>query len=301
MMETTGTMKTLSKALLGLALCAPASFAQNAIGSTTLSSSISSFATNVCLASATGVVLPSLTAGVLGSFLMVDSEVMRVNAQGTSSTCFNVNRGQFGTLMQGAATFHGNGAKVWILGQNLSTGDPSRPISTSAFLSQKPFQPLELAAATPVTAPGVSTTAVTDVLGKFYVSAVEVDFNMIATGACWLNGATVTTDKHIAYLWDATGTLLANTTLAGTADATFASIYQCVAFTAPIAIVGPAEYFLGIQANGTTDTFQTYTTGATQSTFPTTSFTGTFGTTANIATVPTTFTTAVGPYMSLYQ
>lgn len=288
-------MKRITLFVGTLALCVAPAFAQNALSFTTLSGSVLASTTNICVASATNIVVPSLASGVLGSFLVVDSEVMRVQAAGLSSLCFNVYRGLVANEFTGQATNHGNGAKVWILGQNINTGDPSRPISTTSFFSQRAFQPF-VVAATP-TLFGVGATSVTDVNGTFFISALELDQNGLFTGACWLNGATVTTDKHIAYLWDATGTLIANTTLAGTADAG-ASQYQCVSFTAPVALLGPAQYFIGVQANGTTDNIQMYNTGA--HAYPTQSFTGVFGTPKAIATIPTTFTAAVGPFMQLF-
>lgn len=295
-MEGNNPMKRLLQLAGLLALLGAPALAQSPLSFTTLSASITAFTTNVCVASATNIVVPSLASGVQGSYLVVDTEVMRVQNTGTSTTCFNVIRGYIANEFSGAATNHGNGAKVWVLGQTVSTGDPSRPTSTGLFFSQRTFQPFYVAA-TP-TLFGVAATSVTDVNGTFFISALEIDQNMLATGACWLNGATVTTDKHIAYLWDATGTLLANTTLAGTADATFASIYQCVSFTSPIAILGPAQYFVGVQGNGSTDNVQMYNTGAHN--YPTQSFTGTFGTPKAIATIPTTFTAAVGPFMQLF-
>ena len=68
-----------------------------------------------------------------------------------------------------------------------------------------------------------------------------------------------------------------------------------------IAIPGPAQYFIGTQANGTTDNFQAYATGGAHANYPTGSQAGTFGTTANIAPVPTTFTASKGPLMMLQQ
>lgn len=286
----------MKKITLIAGLLASSAFAQAPLSFTTLSGSILASTTNVCVASATNIVLPSLTGGVQGSYLMVDSEVMRVNAAGFSSLCFNVTRGLIANEFTGQATNHGNGAKVWILGQTVSTGDPSRPISTSLFLSQRAYQPF-IVAATP-TIFAVTANPTTDVNGTFFISALELDQNGLFSGACWLNGATVTTDKHIAYLWDATGTLLANTPLAGNADTGFPSQYECVNFTSPVALVGPAEYFVGVQGNGTTDTLSTYAAGAHN--YPTTSFTGVFGTPKAIATVPTTFTNNVGPFMQLF-
>ena len=289
----------MKRIILIAGLLASSAFAQAPLSFTTLSAALTVSQTNVCVASATNISVPSLGGSSTGSYFMVDTEVMRVAAQGSTSTCFNVIRGQIANEFTGYSTPHGNGAKVWILGQVISTGDPSRPISTSAFLSQRTYQPFYVAA-TP-TLFGVAAASVTDVSGTFFTSALEIDQNSLFTGACWLMNTVTGTDKHIAYLWDATGTLLANTTLAGTSDGT-ASQYTCANFTAPIALTGPAQYFIGVQGNGTTDTLSMYATGAHN--YPTLAFTGVFGTPKNFATVPTTFQAAGagagGPFMELF-
>lgn len=280
---------------LALMLLSPlALLAQAPAGLTTLSGAMTSSNTQACLASATGVVTPSLATGAVGSVLLIDSEPMQVLAQGATSTCFAVQRGVY-MPPYSQTTAHATGAKVWILGASISSGDPSRPISTANFLAFQPYQPLYVAStpASPVTAASVS-----DANGTIFYSALEVDFNMLASGACLLNGATVTTDKHIYALYNAQGALLANTALAGTADSG-ASKYQCVAFTTPVALIGPAQYFLAAQANGTTDNFMTYASGAAPSSYPTGDQTGTFGTLPAI-TVTSTFTASEGPLMTLY-
>lgn len=281
--------------IMGLAALAGPAFAQAPVGSTTLSGAISSFATTACLASATGVVVPNLATGVLGSIFVIDSESMQVMAAGPTSTCFNVKRGAYANSESNAATAHGNGQKVWVLGPTLSTGDPSRPISASAFLSQRPYQPFYVASTPSLFGVAPASTAAT--AGKIYFSALEVDFNMLATGACVLNGATPAGNVIVA-LYDMTGTLVANSTTAGTAAGTL-NQYQCIAFTSPVALLGPNQYFLAAQASST-NTFDLYAAGAAHSSFPTASQTGVFGTLAPLNPVPTTFTALAGPLMTLY-
>jgi hypothetical protein len=145
----------------------------------------------------------------------------------------------------------------------------------------------------------VAKGTITDVNGKIWYSSLQVASNFIATGACILNGSTVATDKWILAIYDSTGTLLTSTALAGTTTAN-ASKYQCIAFNAPIGVTGPAQYFIALQGNGTTDTFQAYAANGAPSSYPTGSQTGTFGTLAAITSIPTTFTAAVGPVMTLY-
>lgn len=282
--------------ILSLLLFAGFCFAQSPLSSTTLSSAVTVSATMVCLASATNVLTPSLASSQSGSYLVVDAEVMQVQSAGPTTTCFNVKRGILANSESNAASKHASGQKVWVLQQSVSTNDSSRPVSTTAFLTQKPYQPFYVASTPSLF--GVATASITDVIGKIWYDSIEVDFNTFMTGACVLNAATVGTDKWILAIYDSTGTLIGNTALAGTTTAG-ASQYQCIAFTSPVALMGPGQYFLAVQGNGTTDKFQAYATGAAHSSFPTGSQTGTFGTLAAI-TVTTTFTASVGPLMTLY-
>jgi hypothetical protein len=122
---------------------------------------------------------------------------------------------------------------------------------------------------------------------------------MTSTGACDLNG-TVGTDKVIYALWDSAGNLLATTALAGTNTATN-SKYQCIAWVTPVNITGPGTYYIGLQGNGTADTFQAYATGGAPPNYATGVQTGgAFGTILPLATPSTTFTTAIGPLMIVY-
>jgi hypothetical protein len=282
--------------ILGLAAIAGPVFAQSPLSSTTLSGVLTSYTNQVCLASATNVVVPSLASGTIGSILLVDNEAMQVVAQGATSTCFMVRRGAYATNQVSAAAAHGNGQKVWVMGATLTSGDPSRPFSSTEFLAALPYQPFEVVATPSLY--GVALASKTATAGTIYYGAIEVDDNTLATGACLLNAATQAGNVIYA-LYDNTGTLLANTTTAGTA-ASGASAYQCVAFTSPIALLGPKEYFIGVQSSNATNTFDVYTTGGAHTSYPTGSVTGVFGTLTNFASVPTTFTASVGPAMTLY-
>ena len=149
-------------------------------------------------------------------------------------------------------------------------------------------------------APGnlIAPTAVTDTIAEYSVD-IFVPTNATLTGACLLNGATVTTDKHLVFLANAAGTIIAHSALTGASDSG-ASQYQCQAFTATIAVTGPQTYFVGTQTNGTTDTFLAYATGGAPTNYGTGLTTaGSFGTLVNI-TPTVSFTTAEGPLMSVY-
>jgi hypothetical protein len=103
--------------------------------STTLSAAIAANTTTQwCVASATGIVLPSLSGNAVGSYLMVDKEAAQVVRAGTSTTCFIVRRGTLGTSANYA---HANAATVWVGNAAISSGDTSRPF-TGAFVVTPP-------------------------------------------------------------------------------------------------------------------------------------------------------------------
>lgn len=87
----------------------------------------------VCIVSATGVVVPSVTAS--GTYFGVDQEAMQVMSAGSTSTCFNVRRGTLGT----AVASHLSGATVWVGNAATSTGDSSRPFTGGPFITNPPF------------------------------------------------------------------------------------------------------------------------------------------------------------------
>jgi len=108
---------------------------------TTLSAAVAAQATQSgvfppqwCVASATGIVLPSLSGNTVGSYLFVDKEAAQVYGQGTSSTCFLVRRG---ALTTSANYAHASGATVWVGNPAVSSGDNSRPFS-GAFIPEPP-------------------------------------------------------------------------------------------------------------------------------------------------------------------
>lgn len=95
----------------------------------------------------------------------------------------------------------------------------------------------------------------TDIDGTLWVTSIVVPFAFTCKGGAWLNGATVTTDKHIVALYNSTGALLANSATAGAADSG-AHAFQKADFLTPV-VLTPGIYYLGVQSKGTTDTFQT--------------------------------------------
>lgn len=314
---------------------------------TTLSSAIvANSTTQWCVASSTGIVLPSLAGNTVGSYLVTDKEAAQVIGAGASTTCFVVKRGQLGSS---SSVSHISGRTVWVGNVATGSGDNSRPFSGGAIAPTPPsggctasaqyslpviYIPpntaltqdavkfycfanvwtkgyeQETQGQSPYTSwttyptPGnvVAPAAVTDVSGKLWFSQIYVGANSTATGACILSGSGGSTDSQIFAVWDSAGNLLANSALAGAVGAT--SLLSCQAFVSPIVLAGGNSYFIGVQGNGTTAaTFSAYKTGGAPTSYLTGVQTGgAFGTILPItaANIPTTFTTAVGPYMSLY-
>jgi hypothetical protein len=108
-------------------------FAQNTTTSTTLSSAVTANTVQqFCVASATGIAAPLMSAA--GTYLVVDKEAVQVTSAGSSSTCWNVKRGQLGTS---SASAHLSGAKVWVGNVATGSGDTARPF-TGAFIGSVP-------------------------------------------------------------------------------------------------------------------------------------------------------------------
>jgi hypothetical protein len=279
-----------------LALVATSAFAQQVnrpsyaplSNKTTLSAAVGVTDSQVCLASATGVVTRSVSAA--GSYLFVDREVLQVGGAGSSSTCFRVTHGQLGT----AASAHLSAARVYVGNAAPTSGDSSRPFTSGLF-------PLDAAftdARTPALYPGSVGSTVTAVNGTTFYSMLHLTENVATSGGC-LENVVGATDKYIFALYDKTGNLIANTALAGVVAAGSA-INQCIAWDAggpagAVFLLSPGDYYFAIQTNGTTTTFLGYKTGTVPATYVTGSNTGTFGTLIVPLAPAVTFTTAVGP------
>jgi hypothetical protein len=269
------------------------------VGSTTLSGTVTSSSRQICVASATGIVVPSLALSQTGSLVFIDTETMQVLAQGVGTTCFVVRRGVLGT----PAVPHINTSVVWFGSPDPSSGDTSRPFGSNLFAPDD-AQQLEVGR-TPFPYGAIANT--TAVAGTLYYSQLYVPNNQIAQGACVLNGSTVGTDNHLIALYDYTGKLVANSNAAG-ALAANASLLQCFAFVIPgtstaqpIELSGPATYYLAEQSNGTTATLGLYVTGNVGTSYVAGSVTGgSFGTIPQSITIAETFTTAKGPIGTLY-
>jgi hypothetical protein len=145
---------------------------------------------------------------------------------------------------------------------------------------------------------GTSTTVVAD---KTYYADIFIPLASVTlTGIGFLNGTTATTDKTIVSLYDAGGTLLANSLITGggTLIAT-SNVFQQVAFTSAYTTIKPGRFWIGYQQNGTTATPRTIAV-ATWIDALTGSATGTNAVAAPTITPPTTFTADIGPIAYAY-
>lgn len=138
-------------------------------------------------------------------------------------------------------------------------------------------------------------TDTTPVIGTMYIGAILEPTSGTNTGISYLVGSVGGTDSVIVSIFDGvTGALVARSNPAGTLVGTAATM-QRVPMTAPVNLVGPNLYFVGLQFNGTTARFRTVPIG-TSSAF---SETGTFGTKTTI-TPTTTFTANTSPVCIFY-
>lgn len=128
-----------------------------------------------------------------------------------------------------------------------------------------------------------------------YVAQIFVPCNMSVTGISIFNGSATGSGNVTGYLMSSDGAAQIATTASTAISGTDA--YQRIAWTGgPIAVKGPATYFLATQYNNTASRFNTHLFGD----FPAGKITSTvYGTFASF-TVPTTFTASLGPYASLY-
>jgi hypothetical protein len=149
----------------------------------------------------------------------------------------------------------------------------------------------------PIAATSGTDTACTN--GTAYTGSIFVPANMTITGIQYLVGSVGGTDKVIVSLHNSTGTLLANSALAGATVGTAAQLQQ-VALTATYAAVGPAWYHLAVTFNGGTAKFRTVPADCNVGTGVVgNGVAQTFGTAATFA-APTTFTADKVPVASLY-
>lgn len=144
---------------------------------------------------------------------------------------------------------------------------------------------------------GYEGAGVAQVAGTYNIVDIFVPWLNTWTGVGVLQGTTVGTNFLRCALWGTNGALLASSPAAGVITAS-ASTFLSLPFTYPTELI-PGRYYIGIQADGTTDTIRHMLVA--NGDMPSTGTqTGTFGTDAALTSAPVTFTTAVGPISRLY-
>lgn len=130
------------------------------------------------------------------------------------------------------------------------------------------------------------------VITETYLAPIFIPCNMTLTGLAVFNGTAVAGNLTV-YLADSTGKVLANSASTAQSGTT---AYQRVAFSAPLAVKGPATYFAAVQGSSASGDLRCHVFGN----FPAGKLTSTtYGTLATF-TPPTTFTTGLGPMVSCY-
>jgi len=153
--------------------------------------------------------------------------------------------------------------------------------------------------------PAIATTSGTNlndtVATVMYLAEVFVPANVSVTGVAIFNGTAVAGNGKVAlFSVAANGTSGTRVAVSGSTAMSGTTAYQLIPFTgAPIAVLGPATYFIGAIYDTTTHDMRHHALGS----FATGKITGlTYATDAGFATgtMPTTFATAEGPIASLY-
>lgn len=144
-----------------------------------------------------------------------------------------------------------------------------------------------------------SGTDTTPADGTQFVTSIFVPVNKTLAGVAYLIGSVGGTDKVYAALYDASGALLANSSVSGGgATVGTAANVQTLAFTSTYAAKGPAMYYVGISMNGNTARLRSVP-AHTQAGLFAGSVSQTHGTVAAI-TAPTTFTADKAPVCYVY-
>ena len=136
------------------------------------------------------------------------------------------------------------------------------------------------------------------VVTELYVAEVFVPCDVTATGVAAFWGSATNGNAKVM-IFDADGDRLAISASTDVSGYTADSYGSNIAFTAPVALAGPATYYIGVICDDNTNKLNTHILGA----FGAGKITGlVYATEAGYAdiTPPSTFTTGLGPIASLY-
>lgn len=159
-------------------------------------------------------------------------------------------------------------------------------------------RPLNIGSWPVPTATSGTDTACTS--GTIYYVSLWLPGDVLVTGVKYLIGSVGGTDKVIASIHDESGSVLANSAVAGATVGTAAQT-QDVALTVPYKANGPGIILVGLTFNGTTAKFRSILAyGNAGSGMAAGSATQTFGTVAAFTPSSTIFTADKGGVLSLY-
>lgn len=130
-----------------------------------------------------------------------------------------------------------------------------------------------------------------------FVTSIFLPVNKTLTGASFLVGSVGGTDLAYAVLYNAAGSVVAQTATAGATVGTAATVQQ-IAFETTYAATGPAMYYVGVSADGNTAKLRTVPANLSFGIFGG-QVSQTHGVVAAI-TAPTNFTAGKAPYVYVY-
>lgn len=133
----------------------------------------------------------------------------------------------------------------------------------------------------------------TPVATEVYIAEIFVPANVTATGVAILNGTVASGNVKVGVA-NSSGVNLATSASTASSGTT---AYQLVPFAAPLAMVGPATYYVTTFYDNATVRATAFTTGSCGASKQTGQV---FATGFTTITPPTTFTTALGPVANLY-
>ena len=135
------------------------------------------------------------------------------------------------------------------------------------------------------------------IAGTFYYAATFIPMNVTLTGVIVSSGTVGTTDNWIVALWPGTGgAALATSSLSGIV-APAANTKKAFPFTGTVNVDGPGAYIIGIQSNGTTARFLSFSNAVEG--FITGQLAGTFATIPSL-TPASTYSANAGPFATTY-
>ena len=242
-----------------------------------------------------------VTLTVTGGYTEAGNTTMVFSDTGDFANFESMEEGS-GTLVWRLVAFDGVSGPSQILGSLALTGTlstagiytPTGGVASSGGFSSSPR--LCHTGGVPAILTTSGTNSTDNTAGMVYLAEIFVPNNKSVTGVGIFNGTAVAGNGKMM-LYDSSGTrvaISASTAMAGT------TAYQLIPFTGgPIAVTGPATYYIGAIYDTTTHDLRGHVLG----TFGTGTDAGnTYATDSTFATVtvPTTFTADIGPIASLF-